>query len=87
MYPSDDESVGVDVDVEPGATRSFNRRVVAHGNAFGAERLVDLGGRPHCSLYTGTDYMKPMIDLFQECGAAPRIVWPGLSEFEWPAVG
>ena len=24
--------------------------VVAHGNAFGAERLVDLGGRPHCSL-------------------------------------
>ena len=31
--------------------------VVAHGNAFGAERLVDLGGAPHCSLYTGTDYM------------------------------
>ena len=24
--------------------------VVAHGNAFGAERLVDLGGAPHCSL-------------------------------------
>jgi predicted aconitase len=44
--------------------------VVAHGNAFGAERLVDLGGAPHCSLYTGTDYMKPMIDLFQECAEA-----------------
>ena len=44
--------------------------VVAHGNAFGAERLVDLGGAPHCSLYTGTDYMKPMIDLFQECADA-----------------
>jgi predicted aconitase len=44
--------------------------VVAHGNAFGAEKLVDLGGAPHCSLYTGTDYMKPMIDLFQECADA-----------------
>ena len=44
--------------------------VVAHGNAFGAERLVDLGGAAHCSLYTGTDYMKPMIDLFQECAEA-----------------
>ena len=44
--------------------------VVAHGNAFGAERLVDLGGAPHSSLYTGTDYMKPMIDLFQQCADA-----------------
>jgi len=44
--------------------------VVAHGNAFGAEKLVDLGGAPHCSLYTGTDYMKPMIDLFQQCAGA-----------------
>jgi predicted aconitase len=44
--------------------------VVAHGNAFGDEKLVDLGGAPHCSLYTGTDYMKPMIDLFQECADA-----------------
>ena len=44
--------------------------VVAHGNAFGATRLVDLGGAPHCSLYTGTDYMEPMIKLFQECADA-----------------
>ena len=44
--------------------------VVAHGNAFGAEKLVDLGGRPHCSLYTGTDYMGPMIKLFQACADA-----------------
>ncbi|GAG18868.1 unnamed protein product, partial [marine sediment metagenome] len=44
--------------------------VVGHGNAFGAEKLVDLGGAPHCSLYTGTDYMKPMIKLFQECADA-----------------
>ena len=26
--------------------------VVAHGNAFNAERLVDLGGAPHSSLFT-----------------------------------
>jgi hypothetical protein len=44
--------------------------VVAHGNAFRASKLVDLGGAPHCSMYTGTDYMKPMIDLFQECADA-----------------
>ncbi|MBW2688083.1 MAG: DUF521 domain-containing protein [Deltaproteobacteria bacterium] len=44
--------------------------VVAHGNAFGAEKLVDLGGAPHCSMYTGTDYMEPMIKLFQECATA-----------------
>jgi hypothetical protein len=44
--------------------------VVGYGNAFGAPKLVDLGGAPHCSLYTGTDYMKPMIDLFQECADA-----------------
>jgi hypothetical protein len=44
--------------------------VVAHGNAFGAEKLVDLGGAPHCSMYTGTDYMEPMIKLFQECADA-----------------
>jgi len=44
--------------------------VVGHGNAFGAPKLVALGGAPHCSLYTGTDYMKPMIDLFQECADA-----------------
>ena len=29
--------------------------VVAHGNAFNAERLVDLGGAPHSSLFTGQD--------------------------------
>jgi hypothetical protein len=44
--------------------------VVAHGNAFGAEKLVKLGGAPHCSLYTGTEYMLPMIKLFQECADA-----------------
>ena len=35
--------------------------VVAHGNAFGAEKLVDLGGAPHSSLFTGQDYLLPII--------------------------
>ncbi|MEH6636627.1 MAG: aconitase X [Halioglobus sp.] len=41
--------------------------VVAHGNAFGAEKLVDLGGAPHSSLFTGQDYLLPIINMLQEC--------------------
>jgi hypothetical protein len=44
--------------------------VVAHGNAFGAEKLVDLGGAPHSSLFTGQDYLRPMIKMFMECADA-----------------
>ena len=44
--------------------------VVAHGNAFNSEKLVDLGGAPHSSLFTGQDYLKPLIDLFQQCADA-----------------
>jgi predicted aconitase len=44
--------------------------VVAHGNAFNAEKLVDLGGAPHSSLFTGQDYLKPIIDLLQQCADA-----------------
>ena len=44
--------------------------VVDHGNAFNAERLVDLGGAPHSSLFTGQDYLLPMIKMFQECADA-----------------
>ncbi len=44
--------------------------VVAHGNAFNAEKLVDLGGAPHSSLFTGQDYLLPIINLFQECADA-----------------
>lgn len=44
--------------------------VVAHGNAFGAERLVDLGGAPHSSLFTGQDYLRPLIKMFMECADA-----------------
>jgi predicted aconitase len=44
--------------------------VVAHGNAFGAEKLVDLGGAPHSSLFTGQDYLLPIINMLQECADA-----------------
>jgi len=44
--------------------------VVAHGNAFNAEKLVDLGGAPHSSLFTGQDYLLPMIKMFQQCADA-----------------
>ncbi len=44
--------------------------VVAHGNAFGAEKLVDLGGAPHSSLFTGQDYLLPIIDMLQDCASA-----------------
>ena len=44
--------------------------VVAHGNAFNAEKLVDLGGAPHSSLFTGQDYLMPIISMFQQCADA-----------------
>jgi hypothetical protein len=44
--------------------------VVAHGNAFGAEKLVDLGGAPHSSLFTGQEYLVPVINMLQECATA-----------------
>ena len=44
--------------------------VVAHGNAFNAEKLVDLGGAPHSSLFTGQDYLMPIINMFQQCADA-----------------
>ncbi len=46
------------------------RIVVNHGNAFNAEKLVDLGGPTHSSLFTGQDYLMPVIKLFQECADA-----------------
>ena len=44
--------------------------VVAHGNAFFAEKLVDLGGAMHTSMYFGTSYMAPLIKIFNECAEA-----------------
>ena len=44
--------------------------IVAHGNAFFAEKLVDLGGAPHTSMYFGTSYMAPLVRIFNECAEA-----------------
>jgi predicted aconitase len=44
--------------------------LVAFGNAFGAEKLVDLGGAPHSNLFIGAPYMSSMIDMLQQCADA-----------------
>ncbi len=46
------------------------KTVVAHGNAFGADKLVKLGGRPHSSFYNGPPYVQPLLDVFTECADA-----------------
>ena len=71
--------VSLSVDPTPGTADSgildrchrwFNLPRAAIERAIPDAWIVDLGGAPHCSLYTGTDYMKPMIDLFQQCADA-----------------
>ena len=44
--------------------------LVLFGNAFGAEKLVDLGGAPHSNMFIGTAYMKSMIKMLDECAKA-----------------
>jgi len=44
--------------------------VVRYGNAFGADKLVDLGGNPHTVLMFGSDAVTPIIDIFNECADA-----------------
>ena len=44
--------------------------LVAFGNAFGAEKLVELGGAPHSNLYIGADYVKSLIKMLDECAKA-----------------
>jgi predicted aconitase len=44
--------------------------LVAFGNAFGAEKLVDLGGAPHSNMFIGAGYMKSMINMLDECAKA-----------------
>jgi predicted aconitase len=41
--------------------------LVAFGNAFGAEKLVDLGGAPHSNMFIGAEYMRAMIDMLEQC--------------------
>ena len=40
--------------------------VVRVGNAFGADKLVDLGGNPHTVLMFGSNAVTPIIDIFNE---------------------
>ena len=44
--------------------------LVAYGNTFGAEKLVVLGGAPHSNMFVGTDYMKSMIKMLDQCAKA-----------------
>jgi hypothetical protein len=44
--------------------------LVQFGNAFGAEQLVDLGGAPHSNMFIGTEYMRSMIKMLDECAKA-----------------
>jgi hypothetical protein len=44
--------------------------LVAFGEAFGATKLVDLGGAPHSNLYIGAPYLTSLIDMLQKCAEA-----------------
>jgi predicted aconitase len=44
--------------------------IVRHGELFGAERLADCGGAPHSSLYTGSPWVNPVLDMFEEIADA-----------------
>ena len=46
------------------------KTVVQYGNAFGADKLVDLGGNPHTVLMFGSTPVAPIIDIFNECADA-----------------
>ncbi len=44
--------------------------LVAFGNTFGAEQLVDLGGAPHSNMFIGAPYMSSMIKMLDVCAKA-----------------
>jgi len=44
--------------------------IVRHGELFGAERLADCGGQPHSSLYTGSPWVTPVLEMFEEIADA-----------------
>ncbi|CAB1058237.1 hypothetical protein D1BOALGB6SA_2993 [Olavius sp. associated proteobacterium Delta 1] len=44
--------------------------LVAFGNVFGAEKLVELGGAPHSNMFIGAEYMRSMIKMLDECAKA-----------------
>jgi predicted aconitase len=46
------------------------KTVVAYGNAFGADKLVDLGGNPHSVLLFGSSPVQPIVDILNDCADA-----------------
>jgi predicted aconitase len=46
------------------------KTIVMHGELFGAERLADCGGPPHSSLYTGSPWVEPVLEMFEEIADA-----------------
>ncbi len=46
------------------------KTIVMHGELFGAERLADCGGAPHSSLYTGSPWVAPVLEMFEEIADA-----------------
>ncbi|WP_439185047.1 aconitase X [Carboxylicivirga taeanensis] len=46
------------------------KTVVAYGEAFGASKLVALGGNPHTVLLGGTSAVTPVIDILNQCADA-----------------
>ena len=46
------------------------KTIVMHGELFGAEKLVDCGGAPHSSLYTGGPWVAPVLEMFEEIADA-----------------
>lgn len=46
------------------------KTIVMHGELFGAEKLADCGGAPHSSLYTGSPWVLPVLEMFEEIADA-----------------
>ena len=46
------------------------KTIVMHGELFGATRLVKCGGAPHSSLYTGSPWVAPVLEMFEEIADA-----------------
>ncbi|NDR57919.1 aconitase X [Aliiruegeria sabulilitoris] len=46
------------------------KTIVMHGELFGAKRLADCGGAPHSSLYTGSPWVIPVLEMFEEIADA-----------------
>ena len=46
------------------------KTIVMHGELFGAERLAECGGSPHSSLYTGSPWVEPVLEMFEEIADA-----------------